>query len=119
MKDLQVGDSVLTMSSDGRPVFSEVTMMMHKDPTRFVEDFVKIETSFGKSITLSPYHLIQTSESGYVFSKDVKINQTLHTYDDSEDTFQLSQVRNMSYNAAGIGIYAPLTNEGTIIVNGA
>lgn len=117
MKDLKIGDSVLTMNPNGQPTFSEVTMMIHKDGTRYVEDFVNIETNSGKSITLSPYHLIQTLETGYVFSKDVKINQTLQTYDDSKNTFQLSQVRNISFDTAGVGIYAPLTNEGTIIVD--
>eukprot|EP00111_Clytia_hemisphaerica_P000900 TCONS_00002634-protein len=117
MKDLKIGDSVLTMNPNGQPTFSEVTMMLHKDGTRYVEDFVNIETNSGKSITLSPYHLIQTLETGYVFSKDVKINQTLQTYDDSKNTFQLSQVRNISFDTAGVGIYAPLTNEGTIIVD--
>ena len=104
------------MSSDERPTFSKVTMLMHHNPNQFVEDFIKITTSHGKQITLSSYHMIYTLEEKYVFAKDVHKNQTVMVYDESSHTFGSSIVQKVSLEA-DVGIYAPLTDEGTIVVD--
>lgn len=116
MKDVRVGDEVLTMSSEGKPTFSKITMFMHRNPDMFVEDFIKITTSNGNDITLSEYHMLYTNEKKYIFAKDVQFNQTLMVYNEMKKIFHPSLVLNVSY-VSDVGMYAPLTDEGTIMVD--
>ena len=116
MKDVKVGDRVLTMTRGGSPIFSEVTMMMHRNPGALVNDYVSIKTSKEKAITLSRYHMVYTKESEYIFAKDVHENQTLVVYDQLKNKFEDSLVTKVSLGS-DIGVYAPLTNEGTIVVD--
>ena len=116
MKNLQVGDEVLTMTSVGKPTFSKVTMFMHRNPNMFVEDFVKITTFDGKEITLSGYHMIYTNEEKYIFAKNVQLNQTVMVYDQIKHVFHPSVVQNVTFGS-DVGVFAPLTDEGTIIVD--
>lgn len=116
MKNVKVGDNVLTMNSKGLPIYSEVTMIMHQNKEVAVNDYVQITTTGGQTITLSSYHLIFISKSESVFSKDVKIGQNIYIYDSENHKFYVSAVTNIT-TATKIGAFAPLTAEGTIVVD--
>lgn len=116
MKDVQVGDSVLTMNSFGMPVYSEVTMIMHRNKDVVVDDYLQITTSGGEEITLSSYHLIFISTTESIFSKDVKLGQTIYTYNSQSNQFVEATVSKIE-KVTKTGAYAPLTNEGTIVVD--
>ncbi|XP_057293894.1 protein hedgehog-like [Hydractinia symbiolongicarpus] len=116
MKSVKVGDQLLTMGDNGRVKYSEVSMIMHRQHDVVVENYVKIETSNGHQIVLSPRHMVFTLEDGAIFAKDVHTNHTLNTYDDTKGRFVLSHVSKISLTT-DLGAYAPLTMEGTVVVN--
>lgn len=113
---MKVGEKVLTMRADGTPVYSEITMFMHQNENVHVTDYVKLVTDNGKSITLSSYHLIFLSKMEAVFAKDVNANQSVFVYDQTTRAFHLNKISRVT-PVSGKGMYAPLTNEGTIVVD--
>jgi len=116
MKNLQVGTKVLTIGADGAPLYSDVIMMMHKQENMFINDYINIKTDSGQQITLSSHHLIYTLKDGYIFSKDVTINQSLYNYNSKSNSFNISRVIAIDF-VTKKGAYAPLSMDGTIVVN--
>lgn len=117
IKDVKIGDKVLAVDSTGQPVYSEVIMMLHRNPNAIVDDYIKINMANNKSITLSKYHLIPTTKrSEFIYSKDVKVQQSLKVFDESSNTFEIVTVASIE-RVSGKGYYAPLTYHGTIVVD--
>jgi len=116
LKYVKVGEKVLTMRGNGTPVYSEIIMFMHQNEKVHITDYVNLITDTGKSITLSDYHLIFVSKTDTVFAKDVHVNQSVFVYEPSTRTFHLNKISSVAHVAAK-GMYAPLTNEGTIVVD--
>ena len=116
MKDLKAGEKVLTMNDYGEAVYSEISMIMHRQTDVTIKDYVELKTEDGPFVILSSFHLIFISHSQAIFSKDVKLNQYLFTYNTSSKSFKKSRIiriRNVTKSDA----YAPLSMEGTIVVN--
>ena len=116
MRDLKVGDSVITMSSNGSVMFSEVTMFLHKQKNVRVKDYIKISTMDGKNIVLSSHHLIFTLNQGAIFAKDIQPNTYVTSFNFKNRFFNQTLVAKISYLSKK-GAYSPLTEEGTIVVN--
>ena len=119
MKDLKVGDMVLTNARGD--VYEPVYAFGHIVESGIVADFVKIEyestdslgTKQGQSIELTGEHMIYLQgESNPVRASAVKIGQLLVGLGDG-----LSKVTEISVTQKE-GIYAPLTASGNIVVNG-
>jgi len=122
MKDIKVGERVMTLTADGRPTYSEVTMMMDRQTNVTVADYVRITTASRKTITLSMYHLIpilriNSTQREFVFSKDVRAHEhQVLVYDEGGGAAVKSLVTSVE-NVRGRGAYAPLTMEGTVVVD--
>ncbi|XP_037949867.1 protein hedgehog-like [Teleopsis dalmanni] len=119
MSDLRIGDRVLSMSEKGEPVYSEVILFMDRNMEQ-VQDFVKIGTEDGAVLTVTPAHLILTwnPKKGlmdYVFAEDIEENDFV-LVKDAHGSLSPQRVVKLSA-VVRKGVVAPLTAEGTIVVN--
>lgn len=120
LSELKIGEKVLSMDNSGNTVFSEVYMFLdrNEDQTR---EFVKIETDGGASITATPSHLIyvwhttsSTLNANYKFAGNVQIDDfVLVNVNGTLEPHRVLRIENELHR----GVYAPLTYDGTIIVN--
>lgn len=121
IKNVKIGDKLLTLNHQGSPIYSEVNMMMHRQPNVVVKDYVKISTEAGKTIVLSLHHLIaisniNSSTQQFIFGKDIiPRHHHILTYDEKGGVAR-SRVLSKEY-ATELGAFAPLTMEGTLVVN--
>lgn len=118
LSDLRIGEQVLSVDSSGNTVYSEVMMFMDRD-THQSREFVHIEADGGAHLTVTPAHLVlvwqrEDGKSLYLFADRVQegdyilvnINSILEPRKVLRISAKLSQ-----------GVYAPLTREGTIVVD--
>lgn len=68
-------------------------------------------------ISLTGSHLIYVLEKGYVKANHVRIGDKLRIYSEKENIFKEFKVKRIDYQIKE-GFIAPLTNHGTILVNG-
>lgn len=118
LSELQLGEKVLSMDPDGNAVYSEVIMFMDRDAKQSRE-FVRLDTDGGASLTATPGHLL------LVWKYAEKVQRYMFAEKVEEGDFLLVNVngtlvpRKVVRVAAELhkGVYAPLTREGTIVVN--
>lgn len=120
LADLQPGESVLSMDTAGRPVYSEVLMFMDRD-TNQQREFVRIDTDGGAHITVTPGHLLYvwkraTAETAYMYADRVEEGDHLLVVG-ADGQLEPRAVRRISAERHR-GVFAPLTREGTIVVDG-
>ncbi|CAG5117989.1 unnamed protein product [Candidula unifasciata] len=118
MSQIQIGDSVLSICQDGGFCYSDVIAFLDRDQEKVLK-YYKLTTQSGNSITLTAKHLLYAtnlnsklvSGSNYehhlllqflrlpqlIFAEDVRIGHFIFL--------------------AKKGVYAPLTFEGTIVVD--
>jgi hypothetical protein len=120
--DLEIGDSVLTVDSAGKPAFSPVYLWGHRD-SEIEAPFYELTTASG-SITLSREHYVYVSEGGVgsdiqaatTLSPDlVKVGQGLWTVTPSGSV--CSPIVRISQKTEK-GLFNPYTLNGSIVVNG-
>jgi len=131
MKDLRVGERVLTLNHLHQPTYSEVSMIMDRQTKVKVTDYLRITTLANKTLTLSTNHLIpvrapNSTQQEFIFSKDIRpLHHEVYVYDHDDKgggkeggvpTVSTSLVASVEV-VGGVGAYAPLTLEGTIIVD--
>ncbi|XP_061176265.1 sonic hedgehog protein-like [Saccostrea echinata] len=123
MEDLQVGDKVLSLKANGKLGYSEVVSFLDKDQKRSGLYFT-ITTSDLRTITLTDRHLIYTSitNSSSIESFVANYAQTVQTgqfvlINDGDSEIRSSLVTHVTSQTVN-GVYAPLTYDGTIVVNG-
>lgn len=105
MRELQVGDRVLT----GKNTFEPVYAFAHRDTKRSLE-FIRLSMDGSNSIELSKEHFIYVN--GKVARTDmVKVGDLLLLDGSPTKVTKISKVNKK-------GMYAPLTASGTIFVNG-
>ena len=132
--ELRPGDFVQAIDSDGKLISSEIVFLMHKNTTKegslifwlrrfeFFENwfnlamFLILSDSKNNSISLSSSHLLFTKEAGYVNAVKVKLGDTLRHYSVDKQEFVDLKVTSIRFELKR-GYTAPLTNEGTILVN--
>ena len=117
LRTLVHGDRVLTMSSEGKPVYSEFLGHLHFDSSK-VTEYLEIESS-DNMIRVSDNHLIYVSVDGqsrFDYARKIKIGHYILTVNEN-GVFDQSIVKSISRINA-VSLYAPLTSEGTIIVDG-
>lgn len=68
-------------------------------------------------ISLTSSHLIYESQKGYVKASDIQKGDELRMYSNIEKEFRIFKVNRIDYEVKE-GYIAPLTNHGTILVNG-
>lgn len=121
MADLEVGDHVLSLDrASGRLVYSEVILFLDRSP-RDSRKFLRLRTRGGKSVLLTPSHLVLRLGEGLqteqVFAAQVEVGDHVMVRD-SADVFVRDTV--VSVEAQWVqhgGVYAPLTRTGTLLVD--
>jgi len=125
MKDLRVGDRVLTLNHLHQPTYSEVSMIMDRQTKVSVTDYLRITTLTNKTLTLSMNHLLpvlapNATQQEFIFSKEVRPQyHEVYVFDDGGgggSRVSKSLVASVEV-VGGVGAYAPLTMEGTIVVD--
>jgi hypothetical protein len=114
MRDLRIGDEVLSTDPRGRPVFSELIAWIDADLTS-KSFFRRIETASGLSLVLTPSHsvLVQEESGGMAsrFAGDLSPGDNLLSLPDPANASASSSFKSDKIVAIG-------QEQGTIVVNG-
>jgi len=132
IEDIRVGDEILALDSDSRPVYSPVILFLDRDPS-VQRIFFKVITSSGKTITLTPSHLIYVIDQHDPndMSKSLATKRVQFAYQINPKQFVVTQELDSTSDEIitrieeivsievdkRTGVYAPLTREGNLIVN--
>jgi hedgehog len=115
---LQVGEKVLSVNSDGETTFSEVLMFLDR-VTNETREFVQIKTNGGAKLRVTPAHLLpvwkpQQHETKYLYADQVEEGDfLLVNVNNNLEPQRVTEVRAVLAR----GFIAPLTSEGTVVVN--
>lgn len=126
LNELRIGDRVLSMDNDGQLKFSEVFMFLDRNENERRE-FIRIETDNGQAITATPSHLIYTWQTNndnamqtntptadFRFAELVRVGDFVLVH--VNETLEPRRVTRITVELHR-GVYAPLTYDGTIVVN--
>jgi hypothetical protein len=131
--DLQAGDSVLAYHDKTKQVIStHLLTMLDFQPYQFGKPFIslsyssyiifcflalfkQVTTITGRQLSLTSSHLLPTDVHGYVMAKNIQIGMNIYVMND-EGVLISEGVSNIS-DIVKQGYIAPLTEEGTLIVN--
>ena len=128
VKDIQLGTRVLAVDANGTLVYSPIIAMLHASEKE-VADYVVIRTSSHRQIVLTTTHLIYKAENkNELMSKDISLQESslvfASTVKEGDLIFEatpdgsLQPRRVLSITNKKIrGVYAPLTKEGTIVID--
>lgn len=119
MRQLNIGDRVRTLGTNGEAMSSEVIAFLHKEIDTEAQ-FFNLETNGGNNVKLSARHLIfrkktNTSSISVVFASEINIGDLLYTSNGSVPSYEAVTRITMTTE---IGVYAPLTRQGTLLVDG-
>ena len=117
MEDLMIGDEVLAVNEQGHLVYTPIIAFLDRAPSDTTK-YIVIETENNHKLHLSFAHLMFTNDSSKpVYASDIEPGKYIFTLGDQENSLQLSKVTHVDTTSA-VGKYAPLTEEGTIFVDG-
>lgn len=128
LDQLDIGDEILCIDQNGQFTLSPVIAFLHRSPNE-KKTFIQIETDSGHTLSITPKHLIfvpedkhindldQSGSSGIVaqMAREVQIGQDILIQDNAKQ-FRSAKVVQINV-VIERGLYAPLTEEGTVIVN--
>ncbi|EDO46995.1 predicted protein, partial [Nematostella vectensis] len=119
IRDLRIGDRIKTVGSSGDVIYSDVIAFLHKN-TNIVVEFVALHLTGEHRIIISAKHLIFVSKNGNstseaIFADRVHVDDTVYVLEGGKLVGK-KVVRVAMVTESGI--YAPLTREGTLVVNG-
>lgn len=118
LNELRLGEKVLSMTATGNAVFSEVIMFLDRNDAQ-VRDFVRITTDGGAVLSVTPAHLIMVWNPDKELSKFIfaaEIEEGDYVLVNMNSTLVPRKVRHIA-TIRSRGVYAPLTREGTIVVD--
>lgn len=106
------------MDAHGNPKFSEVILFLDRNENN-TREFVKLETSDGSTLTVTPAHLVLVWRplqqiTKYIFAERVEEGDYVLVHIDGILTPRKVITITTELHK---GFYAPLTYEGTIVVN--
>jgi hypothetical protein len=129
MDQVRAGDKVMVTSSDSKPVFEPVEWLYHRDHEAQA-DFITVTTKSQRTLQLSANHLIPSvpcsngqvqkmnvdtlANSASHFARRLKVGSCIATMINGE--LIADEVISVVQETKR-GIYSPITNHGTIIVN--
>lgn len=119
MSDLVIGDHVLSINDKGEAIYSEIILFMDRN-LELTQEFVQLTTGSGAQLTVTPAHLVMVWNSDkqladYVFADRVEEGDQVFVFD---HTGLLRPQKVVDLKAVlSKGVVAPLTREGTIVVN--
>lgn len=116
ISELKINDMVLTSAENSVPQYAKVVSFFHR-----IQDidakFIRLYYHETKFITLTPKHLIY-SQKEYIPAQDVKVGNSLKVFDHFNKTIiKVTVIKKTEISLGNSGIYAPLTESGTIIVD--
>lgn len=119
LSELVIGDRVLSMDSNGRAVYSDVILFMDRNLEQ-METFVQLHTDGGAVLTVTPAHLItvwqpEQQKLDFMFADRIE-EQFYVLVQDASGELRPQRVLRVS-SVQQRGVVAPLTREGTIVVN--
>ncbi|ALC45814.1 hh [Drosophila busckii] len=119
LDELVIGDRVLSMDSKGQAVYSDIILFMDRNLQQ-EETFVQLHTAGGAVLTVTPAHLItvwhpEQQTLDFVFADRVELQTFVLVYDARGELRPQRVLRVSSERSRGV--VAPLTREGTIVVN--
>lgn len=100
-------------------MFSEVILFLDYDPLQ-KRQFLTIKLASGRTLTVTPTHLVLSGHSKNVrtvFAENIKIGDVLLVSDSNSNIIEDSVIE--IRGVIRTGIYAPLTEIGTVVVNEA
>ncbi|CAF1488720.1 unnamed protein product, partial [Rotaria sordida] len=113
--NLQLGDSLLAYDDKTKKILStHLLTMLDFQPHRFAL-FKQMTTSTGRQLSLSSSHLVPTDKHGYIMAKNIRIGMNVYVMNNNGVLIS-ERVSNVS-DVVKQGYIAPLTEEGTLIVN--
>ncbi|XP_008546836.1 sonic hedgehog protein isoform X1 [Microplitis demolitor] len=126
LSDLQVGEKIAALDSRGNVIYSEVLAFMDRQPME-KRQFIKLTTSSGKHLTLTPAHLVPVKQNDVetvTFSARVKIGDRILVQDNIPSTSSALPESRLRWDTVieaklilDSGVYAPLTSEGTVLID--
>ena len=123
ISEVKIGELLLAMNpDDGQLFFSPVLLFLDKDPKR-KRQFYKIRTESGKSLTLTPTHLIFASSSNNQdeftakYASDVREGDFVLVSEAVKGEATPEAVVSIEV-AIEAGAFAPLTSAGNLVVDG-
>merc|ERR1719320_32807 len=109
MKELKIGQSVMTLDEEGSPAVTTFLGWLHKD-TMMEAEFLEITTEDGHKITLTPTHIIMVNS-------DMKLARHAVLGDQLVSKTGAPTAVNSITKLVTKGVYSPLTMSSTILVN--
>ncbi|CEF63429.1 Hedgehog protein, Hint domain and Hint domain C-terminal and Hint domain N-terminal-containing protein [Strongyloides ratti] len=132
ISELEVGKDWVLSRNKSDIVYSQVTEWLHRDDNQKAE-FIKISLDDGKELKITAYHYIYKTEcvsnkdeqelkvndieKQAVYAKDVNVGDCLYVVSKEKNTFSKKEVISIDY-VDEVGIYAPMTGTGDIVVEG-
>ncbi|XP_023862239.1 desert hedgehog protein [Salvelinus sp. IW2-2015] len=123
LASLESGDRVLALSESGDVVLSRVLLFLHQDHESR-STFLVLTTQDGHRLALTPHHLVflaphyklHHSEYQARFASRAKRGDNVLVHG-ADGRLQPSRIVSISQEE-GMGVYAPLTEHGTLFVDG-
>ena len=122
MAEVEIGHKVLSMTSGGKLQFSEILSFMDRNDLGY-GIFYTLFTETGKRLTLTAKHLVHVlrtnssndpNRANVIFADNVKEGDYLLTTE--KNSIHMERVTHIKVESKQ-GVYAPLTREGTLVVN--
>lgn len=120
LDQVQLGERIAALDSHGDIVYSEVIAFLDRS---FAErrQFVRLTTESGRVLTLTPAHLVPVEGRSTVFAGRVQPGDKILVRDPADENEVQHRLRwdKVIDNRLVLeeGIYAPLTMEGTVLVD--
>ncbi|KAE9552918.1 hypothetical protein FO519_003860 [Halicephalobus sp. NKZ332] len=133
MDELEVGDLVLVPASGNLLKFEKVEMFYHREPET-VTKFVHLKTESGKTLSLTPLHLLPFDDCEKLSESDFDIDDIealmrkskfAHKITSGQCVVTVSEENKIIIDKVVFvgrkiskGIYSPMTVEGSLVANG-
>ncbi|XP_018577891.1 protein hedgehog-like [Anoplophora glabripennis] len=118
LSELQIGEKILSFDTSSKKlVFSEVILFLDYDPLQ-KRKFLTIFLASGRTFTVTSNHLLLVGNLKYtrtVYAEKVKIGDSLLVSKSNGTIFEDNVLEIKTVMKTGV--YAPLTQVGTIVVN--
>jgi len=113
MSELHVGDTIQTADINGNLDFAPIISLPHAPKNNETANFLTLLTDSGKTLRLTPGHLIPTCAAGMELpASELLIGDCLMTVDGKETLVEITSP------AKDYGIYTAITHDMFIVVNG-
>lgn len=118
LNELNIGERILSVNSNGEAIYSDVIMFLDREVNQ-TREFVQIRTGGGAVMRVTPAHLLpvwkpQQHETKYLYADQVEENDfLLVNVKNNLEPQRVTEIRAVLSR----GFIAPLTREGTIVVN--